>query len=333
MTHPVPLTEIWRGPLAESMHQGHAVICDGTGQIVEAWGNPAAVILPRSSAKMIQALPLVESGAADAHGLTTAQLALSCASHQAAAEHTEPVTAWLAELGLSDDDLRCGPQMPQDRSAFNHMIRTDSKPCQVHNNCSGKHVGFLTLSRHLGAGSEYVEPEHPVQKACLEAFESVTMETSPGFGIDGCSAPNFMCTMHGMARAMAFFAAAREGTDARQTAAVRLWQAMVAHPLLVAGERRACTELMRACTEPVAIKTGAEGFFIAIIPGRKLGVALKIADGSTRAANCTIAALLVRLGVLSADHPATRRFMNAPIRNRRGAQTGMIKPVESLLAG
>jgi L-asparaginase II len=105
----------------------------------------------------------------------------------------------------------------------------------------------------------------------------------------------------------------------------------VAHPELVAGEGRACTELMRACKEPVALKTGAEAFFIAILPTRKMGIALKITDGTTRGAECTIAALLVRLGVLDADHPATRKFMNAPILNRRGVETGMIKPVAALL--
>lgn len=331
MTNPALLTEIWRGSLAESVHLGHAVICDTAGQVVDAWGDPETVVLPRSSAKMIQALPLIESGAAEAHGLTSEQLALACASHNGAAIHTEPVKAWMSDLGLADDDFRCGPQMPQDRAAFNALICSDDKPCQVHNNCSGKHAGFLTLAQYLGAGPEYVDPGHPVQMACLDAFESVTQETSPGFGIDGCSAPNFMCTLHGMARAMAFFASATEGADARQAAAVRLWQAMVAHPALVAGERRACTELMRACTEPVAVKTGAEGFFVAILPTRKLGVALKLADGSTRAANCTITALLVRLGVLEADHPAARRFMNAPILNRRKIKTGMIKPAATLL--
>lgn len=327
----VPLTEIWRGPFLECVHSGHAVVCDDTGQIVEAWGDPGAVFMPRSSAKMIQALPLIESGAAKAFGLTDTQLALACASHNGAAIHTDPVRAWLGDLGLEDDDFRCGPQMPKDRAAFNHLIRVDDKPCQFHNNCSGKHAGFLTLSKHLGGGSEYTDPDHPVQQAGFEAFENTTRETSPGFGIDGCSAPNYACTMHGMARAMAFFAAAQDGANLRQTAAVRLWQAMVTHPELVAGDRRACTELMRATTEPVALKTGAEGYFSAIIPHRKLGVAVKVTDGAVRGANCAIAAILVRLGVLDADHPATRRFMNAPILNRRGIETGVIKPADSLI--
>lgn len=331
MTKPAPLTEIWRGHLMESHHCGHAVICDARGDIVEAWGEAEKTVLPRSSSKMIQALPLLESGAAAAHRLTTRQLALACASHNGAAIHTETVNAWLADLGLSDEDFRCGSQVPDDDEARFALIRAGKSPCQVHNNCSGKHAGFLTLARHLGAGPEYVDPEHPVQKACIAAFEDVTNEPSPGYGIDGCSAPNFMTSLHGMARAMAFFANAKEGADARQTAAVQLRQAMIAHPELVAGEGRACTELMRAVTEPVALKTGAEGFYVAILPRRGLGIALKVSDGATRAAECTIAALLVRLGVLQADHPATRRFLNAPVLNRRGTEVGRIAPDASLL--
>lgn len=326
MTQPAPFAEIWRGPFLESAHLGHAVICDETGQIVEAWGNPEQVILPRSSSKMIQALPLIQSGAADAAGLGTEQLALACASHNGAAIHTDRVKRWLKDLGIGDDDFRCGPQEPADRDAMEAMIRADESPCQVHNNCSGKHAGFLTLSRHLKAGPEYIDPDHPVQKACLDAFEAVTGETSPGYGIDGCSAPNHASTLHGMARAMAHFAAAPDGSAER-----RLHEAMRLHPELVAGEGRACTELMRAMDGKVALKTGAEGFFIAILPEQKLGIALKAACGTTRAAECAIAALLVRLGALDKDHPATLKRMNAPILNRRDIETGTLKPAPGLL--
>ena len=321
----VPMVELWRGGMLESQHAGHAVICDAGGQIVEAWGDPGAVIFPRSSCKMLQALPLIESGAADAAGLTDAQLALSCASHQGARLHTDMVRDWLAGLGLSPDDLRCGAHEPYDREARDALICGHEAPCQYHNNCSGKHSGFLTLNRHLGGGADYTEIDHPVQRAVKAAFEEVTAEDSPGYGIDGCSAPNFATSLHGLARAMAAFAAATEGGGARASAMHRLTRAMATHPQMVAGEGRACTELMRAMEGRVAIKTGAEAVFVAIIPERRMGIALKIVDGGTRASEAAICALLVRLGVLDANHPATRKRLDAVQRNWRGFETGIVR--------
>ena len=329
---PVPFAEIWRGPLAESLHSGHAVICDASGGIVESWGDPDAVILPRSSAKMLQALPLVASGAADAHHLTPPQLALACASHQGETMHVDAVNAWLADLDLVEEDLRCGPEPSRDRALRHQMLREGEAPCQLHNNCSGKHAGFLTLNRHLGGDSEYVDPDHPVQKAARDAFEQVTGQDSPFFGIDGCSAPNFATTMHGMARAMAWFASAQDRSDTLSCSGARLIEAMYSYPELVAGQGRACTRLMRAVSEPVAIKTGAEGYFVAILPQRGLGVALKVVDGATRASECAMAALLVRLGVAEASHPDVLAFLNPEIRNRRGMLTGEVRPAMGLLS-
>lgn len=326
MIAPIPFAEIWRGPFLESVHSGHAVICDATGQITESWGDPNIVVLPRSSSKMIQALPLVRSGAADAFGLTTKQLALACASHQGAHIHVDNVGAWIKDLGLNDDAFRCGPEESRDRAMMVEQIRAHESPCRIHNNCSGKHAGFLTLTQHLNAGPDYTDPDHPVQRACLEAFEDVTRQTSPGYGIDGCSAPNYAATLHGIARAMAHFAAAPE-----DSAEARLHQAMRLHPELVAGEGRACTELMHACEGKVALKTGAEGFFIAILPERGMGIALKAACGTTRAAEAAIAALLVRLGVLDANHPAAIKRINAPITNWDGLTTGVMKASASLM--
>lgn len=328
MTNPVDFVEIWRGDLLESVHQGHAVVCDASGDIVEAWGDPQAIIFPRSSCKMVQALPLLESGAG-AH-LTAEQLALACASHQGAAIHTDRVCAWLDDLGKTDGDFRCGPQTPADRPARHALIRARQDPCQVHNNCSGKHAGFLTLTKHLRAGPDYELLDHPVQQACKAAFEEVTQEDSPTYGIDGCSAPNHACSVHGLARAMAFFASAGDRADTRSKAATRLIAAMMQFPELVAGETRACTALMRAMDHKVAIKTGAEGVFIAIIPERQLGVALKIADGATRASEAAIAAILVKLGVLDARHPAAIAHMCPTISNWRGIETGFVKPSAAL---
>ena len=317
-----PMIELWRGGMLESVHAGHAVICDERGEVIEAWGDAEAVIFPRSSCKMIQALPLVESGAADRFALGTAGLALSCASHNGAHVHTDAVGRWLSGLGLGETDLRCGPQMPDDPEARKELVCSEGAPCQIHNNCSGKHAGFLTLTKHLAAGPEYVEADHPVQRAVRDAFEAVTGETSPGYGIDGCSAPNFATTVHGLARAMARFAAADPGGTTRERAMARLRQAMVAHPVLVAGEGRACTGLMRATGGKVAVKTGAEAVFVAILPEQRRGIALKIADGGTRASEAAITALLVRLGALSAGHPVVGKYLTDPMWNRRGLAVG-----------
>ena len=327
MTQPALMIEMHRGDFLETTHFGHAVVCNAGGEIVRSWGDPGAIVLPRSSSKMIQALPLVESGAADGLGLTGRHLALACASHSGAEIHNDMVRAWLADLGLGEADLRCGPQEPRDIPARDALIRCGDPVCQVHNTCSGKHSGFLTLSRHLGAGPEYIDPDHPVQIAVREAFEDVTNETSPGFAIDGCSAPNLACSMHGMARAMAYFASARDGQGARATAAARLRAAMMAHPEYVAGEGRACTELMRAMDHKVAVKTGADGYFIAILPEQQLGVALKIADGSTVASEAAITALLIELGALDAAHPVAGKYIDAPITNRRDIVCGRIQAV------
>lgn len=332
MSQPASLAEVWRGPFQESHHVGHAVICDGSGQILSAWGDPDAIVLPRSSSKMVQALPLLTSGAAEARGLTSEQLALACASHQGARIHVDRVNRWLSDLGLDDDALCCGPQVSRDTDLKLEMIRAHQTPCRVHNNCSGKHAGFLTLAQHLGAGPDYVDPDHPVQRACRDAFQTVTDQVSPGFGIDGCSAPNFATTMHGMARAMAWFATSGQRSDTMSAAATRLVDAMHTHPELVAGEGRACTRLMRVANEPVALKTGAEGYFIAILPTRGLGVAVKASDGATRAAECAIAALLVRLEVVDANDPEVKAFLNPAVRNWDGMVTGEIRPAPGLLA-
>jgi L-asparaginase II len=319
------MVELWRNGMLESTHRGHAVICDDTGAIVESWGDPGRIIFPRSSCKMLQALPLLESGAADAVGLTDAHIALSCASHQGAALHVNMADRWLKDLGLGEADLRCGSHEPYDREERDRLILAHEGPCQLHNNCSGKHSGFLTTTQHLKAGPEYVELDHPLQRAIKAATEEVTGEDSAGYGIDGCSAPNFAMSVTGLARGMAAFAKARDTGSARERAMHRLTRSMAAHPDLVAGEGRACTELMRAMGGRVTIKTGAEAVFVAIVPERKLGVALKIEDGNPRASEAALVSILTRLGVLDAADPRAQKCLPAPQINCRSTRTGELR--------
>lgn len=316
------MVELWRGPLCESVHAGHAVVCDARGQVVRAWGDADAVIFPRSSVKMIQALPMVEAGLP----LSTDRLALACSSHRGAAKHVAKVQAWLDALELGDGDLLCGTEASRDRETRHRMIRDGVAPRQVHNQCSGKHVGFLAYTQHLKAGRDYVQPDHPVQRAIHAAQDELTGIDSPAFGFDGCAAPNFATTVTGLGRAMAAFAAARDGQGARGTAMAALRDAMCLHPDLVGGEADPATDLMRAMDGRVAAKSGAEGVFVAILPEKRLGVAVKIVDGADRAAAQAVAAILAELGVLDRAHPTAQTMLDTPIVNRAGAQVGRMRP-------
>ena len=327
--NPQIMCEIWRGSYLESVHTGMAVICDKDGEISHQWGDPNALILPRSSAKMMQAIPLIISGAEKKFSIGEDLLALACASHNAAEIHLSRVVGWLSHLGFSETDLRCGPQPSKDPYVKKQMLEKGQSPCQIHNNCSGKHAGFLSVSRHLNAGPEYTDPDHPVQLMVMDVFQELTQNKVDGIAIDGCSAPNPAMPLYSLAKAMSWFATAHKRDDQLSKAALKLRNAMVNYPELVAGERRACTNLMKACEKKAILKTGAEGVFVAILPELEKGIALKIFDGGTRASECAIASLLIQLGVLSPNHPTALAYTHAPILNWQNIETGMMKASNS----
>ncbi|MFL2795209.1 MAG: asparaginase [Paracoccaceae bacterium] len=326
---PQIMCEIWRGSYLESVHTGMAVICDKEGEISHQWGDPNALILPRSSAKMMQAIPLIISGAEQKFSIGDDLLALACASHNAAEIHLSRVVGWLSHLGFSETDLRCGPQPSKDPHIKKEMLEKGQSHCQIHNNCSGKHAGFLSVSRHLNAGPEYTDPDHPVQLLVMDVFQELTENKVDGIVIDGCSAPNPAMPLYSLAKAMSWFATAHKRDDQLSKAAFKLRNAMVNYPDLVAGEQRACTNLMKACEKKAILKTGAEGVFVAILPELEKGIALKIFDGGTRASECAIVSLLIQLGVLSPNHPTALAYTHAPILNWRNIETGMMKASNS----
>ncbi|MDD3446831.1 MAG: asparaginase [Zavarzinia sp.] len=278
--------------------------------------------------KILQALPFVESGAADAFACTPADLAMACASHNGEDFHVARVSALLDRLGLGEGDLACGAQKPSFRPAARALAEKGEAPCRLHNNCSGKHAGFLALARHLGVATRgYDTRGHPVQQAVFEAVAAMAgQEPEMPFGIDGCSAPNPAMPLLGLARAMARLAVPDDLPPLRATAAARLRQAMADHPELVAGTGRACTRLMRACEPGTVVKTGAEGVFTAIAPDLGLGFACKIDDGATRASEVLIAALLDRFGLIRDEaRDGIADLIATPITNRRGEHVGLVR--------
>lgn len=326
MVDAAELVSTTRGNFVECRHFGHAVIARSSGEIVAAWGDPSKIVLPRSSIKMVQALPLVESEIGKR--LSAEQLALASASHSAEPQHIKRVADWLSDLGLDEGALLCGPTPPIDQDRRDQLIREgeDFKP--IHSDCSGKHAGFLAMCQVTGGGYDYVDPDHLVQRGVRRTIEDLAEETSPGFGIDGCAAPNFALSLAGLAKVMARFA--ESGSSSRSRAMQRLRDAMMLHPELVSGTGRSCANLMRAAKGKAAVKTGADGMYTGILPSAGLGIAIKIEDGAKRASEAVMAALLIRCGAIGPDDVAIQRYLEAPIYNFSGAVVGHVRPSKEL---
>ena len=305
--------EVWRGDRVESRHRVRCCVADAAGRPVLAIGDVAEPIFPRSALKPFQALALVESSAAEAYGVSDAELALACASHGGEPDHVARVAAWLARLGLDDDALACGPHPPLFAPAAAALARHGGQPRRVHNNCSGKHAGMLAAALGMGEPTRgYEHPEHAVQRHCAAAIADLAgLDRLPPPGIDGCSLPNHPLPLAGLARAAARLADPGGEAPLRRAALARIGSAMRAHPYLVAGTGRCCTAVMSAAPGVVA-KTGAEGTYLAAIPDLGLGLALKVEDGATRAAEVALLALLDHLGALDETASATL----APFRER-----------------
>lgn len=325
------LVELTRGKLVESIHRGAIAIVHASGSVVRSVGEIEDPVYPRSSLKPLQALPLLESGAADAFSLNDEEVALACASHSGEPMHTERVRAWLARLGLSGADLACGPHPVRDESTRTAMLCAHEEPTAIHNNCSGKHSGFLTLAKHLQAPTKgYERVDHPVQIAVRQVIAELGgVDTDMPWGVDGCAAPNFALSLMSFARALAQFTQPERHAPARAAAMRRILGAMTRYPELVSGTGRACAILMRAAGGHVAVKTGAEGVFAAIIPEKRLGIALKIDDGATRASETAMATLLERLGVLDSSDAASR-LAHGPILNTRAMVVGECRAASAL---
>ncbi|MDE2181723.1 MAG: asparaginase [Alphaproteobacteria bacterium] len=315
MPNPV-LVEVTRGTLVESIHRGSIAVAEPDGQLRFALGQVEALVYTRSSLKPIQALPLVESGAAEAFGLSDEEVALACASHSGEPMHTTRVAAWLERIGCKESDLACGPHLPRADAALEDMLRRGEKPTRIHNNCSGKHTGFLTVARHWKVPVEgYQRLDHPVQRAVLASLTALSGASDPASGVDGCGAPNFAISLAAFARALAKIA------GRRTVGASRILRSMMTHPELVSGTGRSCAAIMRAAHGRAAVKIGAEGVYAAMLPELGLGVALKIDDGTARAAEIAIAAVLHKLGVM--DGAALIRI---PVLNTRGEAVGERRP-------
>jgi L-asparaginase II len=334
MTNPV-LVEVWRGALVESVHRGAVAVVDADGATVLALGDIDKPVYPRSAVKPLQALALVESGAVDLYGFGDEEIALACASHGGEPAHVAVADRMLGRAGLDVSGLACGAHWPSHQPSSQALARAGLGPSALHNNCSGKHAGFLCAARAMKLDHRgYVAPTHPLQREVKAAIDSLAgIAGSPDFcAIDGCSVPTWAVPLRNLALAFARFATGRELPPQRSAAAARIRTACSAKPYYVAGTGRFCTQAMEQFGERVLVKTGAEGMFCGALPAHGLGIAVKCDDGGARAAEVMMAAVITRLMPLGAAGRAVlERFANPALRNWNGIEVGRLKPTRMLL--
>jgi L-asparaginase II len=326
------LVEVTRGGIVESQHRGAFCVVNDTGEVIRSQGDIDQPVFPRSSIKAIQALGLIESGAADTFGFSKDEIAITCASHGGEVMHVSVVQSMLHKMGLTKELLQCGAHWPMHEPAGRHLAMEGETPSALHNNCSGKHAGFLAVLKQLKISPiGYCELSHPLQQsiqATLEELCEVDLSQAP-IGIDGCSIPTWALPLKNLALGFSKFAKPQGRVSAeREIAIKRLSEAVFASPYMVAGTGRYCTRLMEAFAPRVFVKTGAEGVFCAFVPKLGYGIAVKCDDGATRGAETILSAILEDLGVISKAEfyeKGVGDLHTGLLKNRQGKEVGLVR--------
>jgi L-asparaginase II len=334
MANPV-LVEVLRGDLVESRHEGSVAVFDDAGKPLLSIGDVDQPVFPRSAVKAIQALPLVESGAADHYGFGDKELALACASHSGEPEHVALAAGMLAKASLDGSALECGAHWPLNQEATIGLARAGEKPSALHNNCSGKHAGFLCGCRHLRIDhAGYIGAAHSYQETVRRTMAEVTgaEHGARNRGTDGCSIPTYAVPLRNLATGFARMATGNGLSADRASAAKHLFAACMAEPFYVSGAGRADIGLMKAAPGRIFAKTGAEGVYCAGVPELGLGIALKCDDGQGRASEVAVAAVLTRLFAHDGAVQAALADLVRPVlKNWNGIRVGGLRPAAVLL--
>jgi L-asparaginase II len=335
MNNPV-LVEVTRGEHVESRHRGAIAVVDAAGATVLQIGDVTRSVYPRSAVKALQALPLVASGAAEKYGLTGAEIALACASHSGEAEHAAAAASVLAKLGRDVGCLECGSHWPMDQKAARDLAAAGGEPSALHNNCSGKHSGFVCLACAMDVDpTGYVRPDHKVQDTVRRALSEVTgaAHSVENHGVDGCSIPSYPVPLTALALGFARFGTGAQMSSDFALAASRIRAAVAENPFMVAGTGRFDTRMMKVLGIRVFMKTGAEGVYCAALPELGYGVALKCDDGAGRASEVMMASIIARFLPLEGTDAASVEEARSPaLTNWNGIAVGRLRPSDELLA-
>ena len=316
----------------ESFHRGAIAIVDASGRSIAGIGDVDRAICPRSALKPLQALAFLESGALDEFDLGPQEVALSAASHNGEPIHVQAVANWLKKIDCTIDQLECGPPSPGNEPGAHNGADQGREVSALHNCCSGKHVGFMSLARVMGVDvTGYTDESHPVQKRVAAIVsEMVGFDvTTARVGADGCAAPNYAIPLKAMAHGLARMARTESLVPLRASAVTTLLSAVGAHPVLLAGNGQPSTILIENLTSGGLVKSGVEGVYGAILPGLDVGIAVKVDDGADRAATMIMANVLVRLGALDRGSKQVEDLVAPKITNTTGATVGRIATSEA----
>jgi L-asparaginase II len=322
------LVDVYRGGIVESTHCGHIAIVDPKGDLIHAVGDPYRKTFARSSVKPIQAIPLIETGAADHYNLNDKELALCCASHNGEAQHTDTVLELLERSGLVEEHLKCGTHIPKCQDAYKKIIHDGREITSRYNNCSGKHTGMLLTAKYMNESLEdYYLPEHPVQQRIFQAMSDLAdypLEKIE-FGVDGCGLPVFALPLERFAYAFARMAHSEVLGAERSIVVDRITTAMMKAPEMVAGTDRFCTDFMRIGKGRVFGKSGAEGVYCIGDKETGVGIAIKIEDGNGRATFPIAVEVLRQLGIYNERQvEEAMKYYKPTLKNCREEDIGQI---------
>lgn len=346
----LPLFEVTRGNIVESIHYGSIAVVDSSGKLISSYGDPQTVAFLRSSAKPFQVLPFVEHGGVENFGLTLRELAIACGSHEGSNLHVQTIEEFQKKAGIDESNLQCGTHMPSDVDAFKALIVNDGKPTPNRNNCSGKHSAMLAYAKMRGLPLEdYLDLDHPIQQDILASFAELCLlpVKEIGLGTDGCSAPNFAVPLYNAALGFARLCDPRELSEGRASACRKITAAMTTSPEMVSGYGQFDCELMKAGEGRVVCKRGAEGYqIIGLLPGTLgpdspgVGIALKVSDGDAsrmsidlahdnRVRPAVVLEILRQLGALSSEQEQALAVFGPEksVKNHGGITTGRSRPV------
>ncbi|HYG14421.1 MAG TPA: asparaginase [Bacteroidia bacterium] len=328
------LVETYRQGVLESFQRGVVCVVDREGEIIYSEGDVHQICYPRSAMKLLQVLPMLESGAMEHFDFTLEEIAVMCGSHNGEPEHQRVVTSILEKAGLTKDALRCGAQYPTDKETSNELIRKGQKPHAIHNNCSGKHAGFLAYCVYQGWSTEdYINPSHPAQQEILSTVAEMYKYPADKMvtALDGCSAPIFSVPVYNQALGYKNLVEPSNFPQSRQDACYTVIEAVSRYPHMVAGNKRYCTDMLQVCAPHIIGKTGAEGVYSLGLTVEKIGVAIKIDDGKQHAQYHVAQRFIEATGLFSEEQLLPlKHYERDEIKNFNKFITGELKTRDGL---